>query len=70
MKNIEPNHPAKMPASARAAEITSILAAAAIIREHTAVNRQATANPRAVGLAINGHQRVHTTPYQRRSCDE
>ena len=63
MKNIELNHPQTMAASSRSAEITSILATA-IIREHVAAGDVATAKPRAVGLAINGHQRVHTTPYQ------
>lgn len=63
MKIIEPNHPAKMPASARAAEITSILAAA-IIREHLAEVHPTGTEPRPISLAISGHQRVHTTPYQ------
>lgn len=58
MKNIELVSPSEMSASARAGEITTILAAA-IVRTLVAV----TPSPREVGLGFLPDQRVHTTPY-------
>lgn len=59
MKNIELASPAEMSASARAGEITAILAAA-IVRTVVANEPKA----REVGLGLLPDQRVHTTPYQ------
>lgn len=59
MKNIELASPAEMSASARAGEITAILAAA-IVRTVVANEPKA----REVGLGLLLDQRVHTTPYQ------
>ena len=59
MKNIELAPPAEMSASARAGEITAILAAA-IVRTVVANEPKA----REVGLGLLPDQRVHTTPYQ------
>jgi hypothetical protein len=59
MKNIELASPAEMSASARAGEITAILAAA-IVRTVLANEPKA----REVGLGLLLDQRVHTTPYQ------
>lgn len=59
MKNIELTPPTTMSATARAAEITSILAAA-IIRTHLVQ----TEKQREFGLGFLPDQRVHTTPYQ------
>ena len=59
MNNIEINPPSEMSASARAAEITTILAAA-IVRTQLAQ----AAKQRAVDLGLLPDQRVHTTPYQ------
>lgn len=59
MKNLELASPSEMSASARAGEITSILAAA-IVRT-LAVDDQ---KQREVGLGFLPDQRVHTTPYQ------
>ena len=59
MKNLELASPSEMSASARAGEITSILAAA-IVRT-LAGNDQ---KQRQVGLGFLPDQRVHTTPYQ------
>jgi hypothetical protein len=59
MINIELSPPSDMSASARAAEITTILAAA-IVRSQLA---QAV-KQRDVGLGLLPDQRVHTTPYQ------
>ena len=59
MKNIELTSPSEMLASARAGEITTILAAA-IVRTLVADEQ----NQRAVGLGFLPDQRVHTTPYQ------
>ena len=59
MNNIELNPPSEMSASARAAEITTILAAA-IVRTQLAQ----AAKQREVGLGFLPDQRVHTTPYQ------
>jgi 1-deoxy-D-xylulose 5-phosphate reductoisomerase len=58
MKNIELASPTVMSAIARAAEITSILAAA-IVRTHLAHAEK----ERAVDLGFVVRQRVHTTPY-------
>ena len=59
MKNLELASPSEMSASARAAEITTILAAA-IVRTQLAQ----AAKQREVGLGFLPDQRVHTTPYQ------
>jgi hypothetical protein len=58
MKNLELASPAEMSASARAGEITAILAAA-IVRTIVANEPKA----REVGLGLLPNQRVHTTPY-------
>ena len=59
MNNLELAFPSEMSASARAGEITAILAAA-ILRTFVAdVPKQ-----REVGLGFLPDQRVHTTPYQ------
>lgn len=60
MKNLELASPSEMSASARAAEITSILAAA-IVRTLAGDDQ----NQREVGLGFLPGQRVHTTPYQK-----
>lgn len=60
MKNLELASPSKMSASARAGEITSILAAV-IVRTLVA----AEPKQREVGLGFLPDQRVHTTPYQK-----
>ena len=59
MNNIKLASPSEMSASARAGEITAILAAA-IVR--TAVAE--APKQREVGLGLLPDQRVHTTPYQ------
>lgn len=59
MNTIELPSPAMLSASARAAEITRILAAA-IVRTHGSQ----TEKQRAVDLGSLAGQRVHTTPYQ------
>lgn len=59
MKNIELASPSEMSASARAGEITTILAAA-IVRTLVVV----TLRPREVSLGFLPDQRVHTTSYQ------
>ncbi|AJW43598.1 hypothetical protein TK49_02030 [Ralstonia mannitolilytica] len=59
MKNLELASSSEMSASARAGEITTILAAA-IVRTLVADEQ----NQRAVGLGFLPDQRVHTTPYQ------
>ena len=61
MNNIELNPPSEMSASARAAEITTILAAA-IVRTQLAQ----AAKQREVDLGFLANQRVHTTPYQKK----
>ena len=59
MKNLELALPSEMSASARAGEITAILAAA-IVRTFVADEPK----QREVGLGFLPDQRVHTTPYQ------
>lgn len=59
MNNIELNPPSEMSASARAGEITTILAAA-IVRTQLAQ----AAKQRKVDLGLLPDQRVHTIPYQ------
>ena len=59
MKNLELASPSVMSASARAGEITTILAAA-IVRTLAANEPKA----REVNLGFLPDQRVHTTPYQ------
>ena len=59
MNNIKLASPSEMSASARAGEITAILAAA-IVRTTVAE----TPKQREVGLGFLPDQRVHTTPYQ------
>lgn len=65
MNNIALALPSQMPATARAAEITAILAAALlrtpwVQNEGPANNRE---KQRAVDLGFLPGQRVHTTPY-------
>lgn len=59
MKNLELNPPAEMSASARAGEITVILAAT-IVR----TLMQPASAQREVSLGFLPDQRVHATPYQ------
>lgn len=59
MNNIEISPPSEMSASARAAEITTILAAAIVRTQLAQVAKQ-----REVDLGFLPEQRVHTTPYQ------
>lgn len=61
MNNIEINTPSEMSASARAAEITTILAAAIVRTQLAQAVKQ-----RDVGLGLLPDQRVHTTPYQKK----
>ena len=58
MNNIELSPPSEMSASARAAEITTILAAAIVRTQLAQADKQ-----REVGLGFLPDQRVHTTPY-------
>lgn len=58
MENIELKSPSVISASARAGEITTILAAA-IVRTHLSQ----TTEQRQFGLGFLPDQRVHTTPY-------
>lgn len=60
MKNLELASPSEMSASARAGEITTILAAA-IVRTLGGDDQK----QREVGLGFLPDQRVHTTPYQK-----
>ena len=60
MKNLELAPPSEMSASARAAEIAAILAAA-IVRTLVADEPK---QKEEVGLGFLPDQRVHTTPYQ------
>ena len=55
--------PATMSATARAAEITQILATA-IYRTQLAQAKNTNHRERQVGLGFPPAQRVHTTPYQ------
>ena len=59
MNNIEINPPSEMSASARAAEITTILAAAIVRTQLVQAVKQ-----RDFDLGLLPDQRVHTTPYQ------
>jgi len=59
MNNIEINPPSEMSASARAAEITTILAAAIVRTQLAQAVKQ-----RDFDLGLLPDQRVHTTPYQ------
>ena len=59
MNNIEINPPSEMSASARAAEITTILAAAIVRTQLAQAVKQ-----RDVDLGLLPDQRVHITPYQ------
>lgn len=59
MKNLELPSPSEMSASARAGEITAILAAAIVRTVVAEAPKQ-----REVGLGFLPDQRVHTTPYQ------
>lgn len=59
MNNIELSPPSEMSASARAAEITTILAAAIVSTQLAQAAKQ-----REVDLGFLANQRVHTTPYQ------
>ena len=66
MKPIKLTPPEQMSARQRAADITSILAAA-IVRTHASGHAATDENERQVGLGFSGDQRVHTNPYQTRS---
>ncbi|MBN9462218.1 MAG: hypothetical protein J0H00_13470 [Burkholderiales bacterium] len=59
MKNIELKSPSEMSASARAGEITAILADAIVRTQQALAEKQ-----RKVSLGFLPDQRVHTTPYQ------
>lgn len=59
MKNLELASSSEMSASARAGEITAILAAAIVRTVVAEAPKQ-----REVGLGFLPDQRVHTTPYQ------
>ena len=59
MNNIKLASPLEMSASARAGEITAILAAAIVRTVVAEAPKQ-----REVGLGFLPDQRVHTTPYQ------
>lgn len=59
MNNIKLASPSEMSASARAGEITAILAAAIVRTVVAEAPKQ-----REVGLGFLPDQRVHTTPYQ------
>jgi len=59
MENLELASPSEMSASARAGEITTILAAA-IVRTLAGDDQK----QREVGLGFLPNQRVHTAPYQ------
>lgn len=59
MRNLELTSPSEMSASARAGEITAILAAAIVRTVVAEAPKQ-----REVGLGLLPDQRVHTTPYQ------
>ncbi len=61
MNNIEINPPSEMSASARAAEITTILAAAIVRTQLAQAVKQ-----RDFDLGLLPDQRVHTTPYQKK----
>ena len=58
MKSIELASPSEMSASARAAEVTTILAAAIVRTQLAQAVKQ-----RDVDLGLLPDQRVHTTPY-------
>lgn len=61
MNNIEINSPSEISASARATEITTILAAAIVRTQLAQAVKQ-----RDVGLGLLPDQRVHTTPYKKK----
>ena len=63
MKNLELASPPEMSASARAGEITAILANA-FVRTFVAEVPKQRANSTKKGLGFLPDQRVHTTPYQ------
>ena len=63
MKNLELASPSEMSASARAGEITTILAAA-IVSTLASDEPKQRANSTKEGLGFLPNQRVHTTPYQ------
>ncbi len=63
MKNLELASPSEMSASARAGEITAILASA-IVRTLVADEPKQRANSTTEGLGFLPDQRVHATPYQ------
>ena len=64
MKNLELASPSEMSASARAGEITAILAAAILAAAIVRTVVAEAPKQRAVGLGFLPDQRVHTTPYQ------
>jgi len=63
MKNLELASASELSASARAAEITAILAAA-IVRSLDVHGPKQRAQATAPGLDFRPRQSVHTTPYQ------
>lgn len=63
MKNIALASPVEMSASARAGEITAILADA-IVRTLVGNEPKQRADSTHKGLGFLANQRVHTTPYQ------
>ena len=62
MKNLELSSPSEMSASARAGEITAILASA-IVRTLVADEPKQRANSTTESLGFLPDQRVHPTPY-------
>lgn len=63
MKNLELASPSEMSASARAGEITAILASVIVRTLSTSESNQRTdATTKSLGFLPD--QRVHTTPYQ------
>jgi hypothetical protein len=66
LMNIELEAPADMPAGARAAEITAILARAIVrsLQPPRAPDARTNASRSEVSLGFSANQRVHTTPSQ------
>lgn len=64
--NIELDAPAEMPAGARAAEITAILARAIVrsLQPPSTPDACTDASRSEVSLGFSANQRVHTTPSQ------
>jgi len=66
MKSIKLTTPDSMSALQRAAEITSIMAAA-IIRSHVSAQDATDQKQRQLRLGFAGQQSVHTNPYLQRN---